>query len=100
MTGIKLKEHLVHSLNICDSPSDSMDQAEGGVGHAHWELSLEDELIDALHVLLSSLHHKGWNPQDAVIQQTQTLHKALTRRLIQKTAVCTLNHRWVHGGEV
>lgn len=81
--GIELKEHLVHALNIsCDSPSDSMDQAEGGVGHVHRKLSLENELVDNLHVLLSSLHHEGWNPQDAVIQQSQTLHKVLTHRLV------------------
>lgn len=102
--GIKLYEmklNLAHSLKIsCDSPSDSMDQAEGGVGHAHRKLSLEDELVDAFHVFLSSLHHEGWNPQDAVIQQPQTLHEALTHRIVQQAAVHTLNHRRIHGGEV
>lgn len=77
-----------------------MDQAEGGVGHAQWKLSLEDQLVDALHMLLSSLYHEGWNPQDTVIQQSQTLHEALTHRLVQQPAIHTLNHRWVHGGEV
>lgn len=77
-----------------------MDQAEGGVGHAHWKLPLQDEIVDDLHVLLSPLHHEGRNPQDAVIQQTQALHETLTHRLVEQTAVHTLNYRWVHGGEV
>lgn len=77
-----------------------MDESQRWIGRPQQEFPIQDELIDTLDVLLAPLHHESRDPEDAIVEHDQPLHKPLPVALIAEAAERPLDDRGVHGGEV
>lgn len=82
------------------SPSDSVQQAQRGVGSPDVDVVLQDELVHPLHSLLAPLGHEGWDPEDAAVEAVQALQQLLPPGLVHQVLEGALDHRGVHGHQV
>ena len=77
-----------------------MYQSEGRVSRLHPQLALDNKLIDALHMLLTALHHEGGNPENTVVKHPQALDEAFSITDILQATIGPLDDRWIHSGEI
>lgn len=82
------------------SPSDSVQQAQRGVGSPDVDAVLQDELVHPLHALLAPLGHECRDPQDAAVEAVQALQQLLPPRLVHQVLEGSLDDRRVHGHQV
>lgn len=77
-------ELLAPSSSTMLSPSDSVQQAQRGVGSPDVDAVLQDELVHPLHALLAPLGHERRDPQDAAVEAVQALQQLLPPRLVHQ----------------
>lgn len=73
------------------SPSDSMQQAQRGVGSPDVDVMLQDELVHPLHSLLAPLGHERRDPEDAAIEAVEALQQLLPPGLVHQVLEGPLN---------
>lgn len=93
-------EILVPSTPETLSPSDSVEQAQRGVGSPDVDVVLQDELIHPLHSLLSPFSHERRDPEDAAVEAVEALQQLLPPRLIHQVLKGPLDDRGVHSHQV